>query len=330
MQSKYPSRRRLLAFAGAAALVLATPLQAQDDRFPSRPIRIVVPFAPGTGSDVIARTVGQKISERTGQPVVVENREGAGGIVGTQNVLQAPADGYTMLMVANPFTIVAGTNLKAPYDPLGDFAPVAKVAIVPIVLTISNGLNIKTVDELIAYAKSKPGKLSYASSGAGTPSQIEMELFKQAAGIDMVEVPYKSSAQAMTDVIGGQIDMYPAAMPLALQHVKGGRVQALGLFDAGRSPALPDVPAMAEALKVPGYEATPLWYGFVARAGASPQVLGRLHDLVNEAMKSKEVDERLVALGAQPITPTNSEFSAQMKAEVEKSARIAKALGIAK
>ncbi|QJW85697.1 hypothetical protein HK414_01140 [Ramlibacter terrae] len=189
---------------------------------------------------------------------------------------------------------------------------------------------MNSVKELVAYAKANPGKLSYASSGAGTPSQIEMELFKQAAGIDIVEVPYKSTAQGMTDVIGGQIAMYPAAMPLCLQHVKSGRVKALGLFHTMRSPALPDVPHFAEALGVPGYTATPLWYGFVARAGTPPDVATRLNQLVADAMKSKEATEKLGALGAQMITPSTEEFRRDMAAEVEKSARMAKALGVAK
>ncbi len=323
-------RRDFLKLASASGLALACPLGWAQGAFPHKPMRIVVPFAPGTGSDVIARTVGQKITEATRQPVVVENREGGGGIVGTLNVAGSPADGYTLLMVANPFTLVAGTNTKAPYDPLRDFVPVAKVAIVPIVLTVNPALPIRSVKELVAYAKANPGKLSYASSGAGTPSQIEMELFKQAAGIDIVEVPYKSTAQGMTDVIGGQIAMYPAAMPLCLQHVKSARVRAIGLFHTQRSPALPDVPHFAEALGIPGYTATPLWYGFVAKAGVPKEVQARLHELVTEAMKSKEVNDKLVALGAQTITPTNEEFTRDMTAEIEKSARIAKALGIAK
>ncbi|MBA2962666.1 MULTISPECIES: Bug family tripartite tricarboxylate transporter substrate binding protein [Ramlibacter] len=330
MTTEHIHRRRVLRLVGAAGLAAMAPLAWSQGTFPQKPMRIVVPFAPGTGSDVIARTVGQKITEETGQSVVIENREGGGGIVGTMNALQAQPDGYTLLMVANPFTIVAGTNLKPPYDPLRDFSPVAKVAIVPIVLTIANNLNINSVKELVAYAKANPGKLSYASSGPGTPSQLEMELFKQAAGVDIVEVPYKSTAQAMTDVIGGQIAMYPSAMPLCLQHVKAGRVRALGLFDAQRSPALPDVPHFAEALGVPGYVATPLWYGFVTRAGTPRETVSRLRDLVTRSMASKDVSEKLVPLGAHPITPSSEEFTQQMAAEVEKSARLAKTLGIVK
>ena len=325
-------RRRFHALTCAAALGVSLPWlsQAQTPAFPNKALRIVVPFAAGTGSDVIARTVGQKIAEEIKQPVLIDTKEGGGGIVGTLSALQYPADGYTLLMVANPFTIVPGINTKEPYDPARDFVPVAKVAIVPIVLTVSPTLPVNNLREFIAYAKANPGKLSYASSGAGTPSQVEMELFKQAAGLDIVEVPYKSTAQAMTDVIGGQIAMYPSAMPLSLQHIRSGRVKALGLFNTQRSPSLPEVPTLAEGMGQPNYQATPLWYGFVARSGTPVEIQAQLHQLVTQAMKTPEVMERLQSLGAQLISPSNDEFSASMRAETEKTARIAKALGIAK
>lgn len=324
-------RRHVVPLLAAMAVTLgAAPAWAQSGPFPNKPIHIVVPFAAGTGTEVIARTAGQKISEDTKQPVVIDIREGGGGIVGTLAAMQAPADGYTMLIVANPFTIVPGTNSKAPYDPLKDFVPVAKVAIIPIVLTVRQTLPVNDLKEFIAYAKANPGKLSYASSGPGTPSQLEMELFKHAAGIDIVEVPYKSTGQAMTDVVGGQIDMYPAGLPTSLQHIKSGRIKALGLFNTQRSPALPDVPTLAEGMGMPNYVATPLWYGFVARADTPREAQTRLHALITQAMKSPEVAARLQGLGAQLITPTNEEFSQSMKAEIEKTARIAKALGIAK
>ena len=323
-------RRALMAIAAVAALGAALPAAAQGSSYPDRPIRIIVPFAAGTGSDVVARVVGQKISEETKQPVIIEVKEGGGGIVGTLAVKLAPADGYTMLIAANPFTIVPGTYAKPPYVPVADFAPVAKVAIVPIVFTVTNSLPVNNLKEFIAYAKANPGKLSYASSGPGTPSEVEIELFKQDQGLDIVEVPYKSTAQAMTDVIGGQIALYPSAMPLSMQHVKSGKVKALALIAPERSPAMPDVPALAEAMGKPSYVATPLWYGFVARSGTPPEVLARMHDLVAHAMQSKEVEERLQALGAQIVAPGNDAFSASMKAETEKTARMAKALGIAK
>ncbi|RCW68491.1 Bug family tripartite tricarboxylate transporter substrate binding protein [Pseudorhodoferax soli] len=334
-QQQTPRRRDIVraglagAFAVAAPFTISPAALAQP-AFPSKPMKIIVPFAPGTGSDVIARTFGQKIGEDTGQVVVVENREGGGGIVGTMAAMQAAPDGHTLLMVANPFTIVAATSLKPPYDPLKDFVPVAKVAIVPIVLTIANALNIGTIQELIAYAKANPGKLNYASSGQGTPSQLEMEIFKQAMGLDIVEIPYKSTAQAMTDVIGGQVSMYPSAMPLCLPHVRAGKVKALGVFDSQRSAQLPDVPHLAEALGQPNYVATPLWYGFVTRAGLPKDVGVRLHELAVKAMSSKEVIDRLTPLGAHPISPSNEQFIKEMQAEIDKASKLSKTLGFAK
>jgi len=322
--------QRTAALAAALLAVAASPaVAAAQQAFPSQPIKIVVPFSPGTGSDVFARTVGDRIGQATGQPVVIENKVGASGVIGTMAVARAPADGYTMLMVANPFVIAAGTDKNLPYDPLKDFVPIAKVATVPIALTIHAGLGINTVPELVAYAKQHPGKLSFASSGAGTPSQIEMELLKNVAGIDMVEVPYKSSSQALTDVMSGNIAIYPAAMPLALSQVKSGRIRVLGLFAEERSQAMPDVPTVPEALGNPkGYVATPLWYGFVARAGTPPQVAERLRELVLDAMRSKEASSHLISLGAQPVNPSNAEFVEQLRAERDRTRAIAKALGI--
>ncbi len=312
-----------LALSSAAAM-------AQSGPYPNRTIKIIVPYSAGTGSDVIARTIGQNVSEKTRQPVVIENRDGGGSLVGTMAVAKAPADGYTLLIAANPFVIVPSQHLKSPYEPIKDFVPIAKVAIIPLVLAASNTVSFTSVKELVAYAKANPGKLSYASSGAGTISQQEMELFKQAAGLDIVEVGYKSTAQAMNDVLGGQLALFPVVVPLVLPHLKSGRVRALGLFDTRRSPLLPEVPLMGEELGVPGYTPTPVWYGFMAPAGTPREVVETLNGLFHGAMQSPEVRDRLVGLGAQPISPTNEQFTAELKAEVEKAAKLAKMLGTAK
>ena len=322
---------RFIRLAAAVALALASAAAvAQSGPYPNRAIRIIVPYSPGTGSDVIARTLGKVMSDRTGQPVVVENRDGGGSLVGTMAVAKAPADGYTLLIAANPFVIVPSQHLKPPYDPLTDFVPVAKVAIIPLVLAISPTVPINNVKELVAYAKANPGKLSYASSGPGTISQQEMELFKQAAGLDIVEVGYKSTAQAMTDVLGGQIALFPVVVPLVLPHVKSGRVRALGLFDTQRSPVLPEVPLMADEVGTPGYTPTPVWYGFLAPAGTPPEAVKTLNSLFHGAMQTAEVKDRLGGMGAQPTTPTNEQFTAQLKAELEKAGKVAKLLGTAK
>jgi len=326
--------KRCAYFLSVAGVLSAAPVSmvaAQNASYPEKPIRIIVPFSAGTGSDVFARTVGEKIGQETGQAVVVENRVGASGVIGTLAVARAPADGYTILMVANPFSIVAGTEKAPQYDPIKDFTPIAKVATVPIALSVNADLGVGTVKELVEHLKKHPGQLSYASSGAGTPSQIEMEIFKSVAGVDIIEVPYKSSSQALIDVMGGNIAMYPAAMPLALSQVDSGRIRVVGLFSDTRSDAMPDVPTMAEALdNPPGYVATPLWYGFIARAGTPPEIVERLRELVLQAMQSDEVRERLVGLGAQPVTPTNDEFVEQLKQEIKRSKEIAETLGIRK
>jgi tripartite-type tricarboxylate transporter receptor subunit TctC len=236
-------------------------------------------------------------------------------------------DGYTMLIAANPFLIVPSMSSKPQYDPLKDFVPIAKVGVIPLVLATHPSSPFTNVKELIAYAKANPGKLSYASSGAGTISQQEMELFKQAAGLDIVEVPYKSTAQAMTDTIGGQIALFPVVVPLALPHLRSGRARALAVFDTQRSPLLPDAPPMADEVRVAGYTPTPVWYGFLAPAGSPRDAVNTLNGLIQAAMRSNEVKERLTALGAQPINPTNEQFEADMKSELEKAGLLARKLG---
>lgn len=322
-----------LSAVAAASMFAVTPLATAaveaDESFPKQPIRIVVPFSPGTGSDVFARTIGERITHATGQAAVIENKLGAGGVIGTMEVARAQPNGYTILMVANPFVISAGIDPKSPYQPLKDFVPIAKVASVPIALTIHAGMGINSMKELVEYAKANPGKLSFASSGSGTPSQIEMEKLKSVAGIDMVEVPYKSSSQALTDVMAGNIPIYPAAMPLALSQVDSGRIKVLGLFAETRSKVMTDVPTVPEALGNPdGYEATPLWYGFVAPAGTPPAIAQRLRELVLQAMESEEARNRLVALGAEPVNPTVEEFREQLQVEMQRAGEIAKSLGI--
>ncbi len=323
--------RHVFNVAAAFTFALASTLAlAQSGPYPNRPIRIIVPYSPGTGSDVLARTLGRVVSEKTGQPVVIENRDGGGSLVGTMVVAKAPADGYTLLIAANPFVIVPSQHLKPPYDPLKDFVPVAKVGIIPLVLAASSTVPFSNVKELVAYARANPGKLSYASSGAGTISQQEMELFKQAAGLDIVEVGYKSTAQAMTDTLGGQIELFPVVIPLVMPHLKSARVRALALFDTQRSPVFPEIPLIGEELGVPGYTPTPVWYGFMAPAGTPREVIATLNGLFHGAMQTAEVKERLAGLGAQVSTPTNEQFAAQLKAEFEKAAKVAKLLGTAK
>jgi tripartite-type tricarboxylate transporter receptor subunit TctC len=323
-------RRRLLV-AGAAAGVAAvagwpSPAPAQGS-YPNRLIRIIVPYSAGTGSDALARAVGQGITERTGQPAVIENKEGGGSLIATLTVVKAPPDGYTILIAANPMPIVPSQSANPPYDPVRDFVPVAKIAVIPLVLAVSPSLQINSIEGLIAYAKANPGKLSYGSSGAGTISQQEMELFKQAVGLDIPEIPYKSTAQAMTDLIGGTLSLFPVVVPLVAPHLQSGRAKALAVLDTHRSQLLPDIPSITEKVSVPGYVPTPVWYGFVAPAKTPSDVIATLGGLIDSAMGTPEVKTRLETLGAQRIKVSNEQFGADIKSEYEKARALAKRLG---
>jgi tripartite-type tricarboxylate transporter receptor subunit TctC len=323
-----PDRRRLLvAGAAAAALWAVGPSASAQADFPNRPIRIVVPYSAGTGSDVLARTIAQGVTETTGKAMFVENREGGGSLIGTLAAAKAPPDGYTILMAANPTVIVPAGKAQPEYNPLRDFVPVAKVGVIPLVLAVTPSLGFKSVRDLIAYAKANPGKLSYGSSGPGTSSQQVMEVFKQAVGIDVLEVPYKSTAQAMTDVIGGTLMVFPVVVPLALQHIQSGKAVGLAVFDTRRSDSLPNVPAITEDVNVPGYVPTPVWYGFVAPAGTPANVVDALSKMINGAMDTSEAKTRLATLGARRITVSNEQFAADIKAEFETAGALAKRLG---
>ena len=326
-------RRRLLNMGSAAAVALAIGLPAtawaQAD-YPSRLIKIIVPYSAGTGSDALARTVAQGLTAKTGKTVVVENKEGGGSLIGTLDVVKAAPDGYTLLIAANPMVIVPSQSMNPSYDPVRDFVPVAKVAVIPLVLAVSPSLKLNTVREFIAYARANPGKLSYGSSGPGTISQQEMELFKQAAGIDIPEIPYKSTAQAMTDLIGGTLSAFPVVVPLVAQHLQSGRAKGLAVFDTSRSQLLPDIPAITEEVAVPGYVPTPVWYGFVAPARTPPEVVRILGGLINGVMDSPEAKARLTALGAQRISVGNEQFAADIRNEYEKAGALARKLGTSK
>ena len=325
-------RRLLLAGAAASAALLfglSSGAQAQA-AYPSRPIKIVVPYSPGTGSDALARTVAQSITEKTGHTVVIENKDGGGSLIGTLAVANAAPDGYTLMIAANPIVILASQSSKPAYDPLRDFVPLAKVGVIPLVLAISPTLNINSTKELIAYAKANPGKLSYGSSGPGTISQQEMELFKQAAGIDIVEIPYKSTAQAMTDLIGGTLQLFPVVVPLVEPHLKSGRAKALAVFNTHRSPLLPNVPALSEEVVAAGYVPTPVWYGFVAPAKTPRDVIAAISGMIQNAMQTPEVKARLTTLGAEQINVGSEQFAADLRSEYDKASLLAKKLGMYK
>ena len=313
----------------AAAFVLFASIATAQTAYPNKPIRLVVPYSPGTGSDVLARTVAQNITEKTGHAVIVENREGAGSLIGSLAVAKAAPDGYTIMIAANTLVILPSQSAKPPYDPVKDFTPIAKVAAIPLVLAVTPGLKINSVKELIAYAKANPGKLSYGSSGPG-PAVNEMELFKQAVGIEILEIPYKSTAQAMTDLIGGQLPLFPAVGPLVIQHLQSGRARGLAVFDTRRSPQMPEIPSMSEEVAAPGYVPSPVWYGFVAPAKTPPEIIAVLGGWIQNAMAAPEVRAKLVTLGAQITSADSAQFAAEIRSEYDKSSALSRKLGTVK
>lgn len=323
--------KRSLKFAALTGAVVAGSALAQSGGgdFPSRPMRIVIPFSAGSGVDLVGRSFAQKISEQTGQPVVAENREGAGGMVGAAYAGTLPPDGYSMLVATNPFVVAPIMQGKANYDPVKGFAAVARVAINPLALTVGPAVPANTMKELIAYARANPGKLSYASSGPGTPSQLDMEFLKTRLGMDILEVPYKSNAQALLDVVSGRVGMYYTVQSTGLAHVRSGKLRALAVGASRRTTAFPDVPTMAEAADLPGYEAL-VWYGFVVPAGTPPDVIARLQTVVARAAGAADLVDRVTKGGFEFSLSGTAEFAKQINAEAELWTKLAKDLGAPK
>ncbi|HWI98717.1 MAG TPA: tripartite tricarboxylate transporter substrate binding protein [Burkholderiales bacterium] len=298
---------------------------AQGD-YPTRPVKVIVPSPPGGGTDILARVLAQHLSKALGQPFFVENKAGAGNMIGIEFVAHAAADGYTVLLV--PSTLVLNSVLykKVPYDPVRDFAPVTLAATAPNVLVVNPALPAKSLAELIALARAKPGALSYGTPGIGTSPHLSMELLKSMAGIDLQHVPYRGTAAAVTDVIGGQIAVTFANALTAKPQVDAGRVRALAVSGPKRIEALPAVPPVAEA-GVPGYEAMQ-WYGVVVPTGAPAPVIARLNVEAVKALQSDEMKEKLALDGAQPVGSTPAEFAALIRSELEKWTRVARAARI--
>jgi len=308
----------------AVALVAAGDAAAQA--YPTKSIRLVAPSTPGDAPDVIARLIAERLSVALGQQVVVENRPGAGGVVGSEIVAKAAPDGYTLIMGnAGSHGINAAVYSKLPYDILKDFAPVSQIAIAPNIFVVNPGLPVTTIQELIAYAKARPGQLSYASGGNGSSSHMSMELLKSMAGIDVVHVPYKGSTPALTDVISGQDAVMSVNMPPAVPHVKAGKLRALAVTTRARTPSMPDLPTVAETL--PGYE-TVAWFGVLAPAGTPKDVVNRLSAEIGRIARSPEMRERLAGMGAEPVGGTPEEFAAVMARDIAKWTELAKSVGI--
>jgi tripartite-type tricarboxylate transporter receptor subunit TctC len=308
----------------AAALLCMTAAHGQS-AYPQKPIRLVVPFPPGGGTDILARLLGHKMSELLSQQIVVDNRGGAGGTIGTDIAAKAPPDGYTLILVSGSHAINPGLYPKLPYDSIGDFAPITQIATAPGILVVNPSLPVKSVKDLIALARTKPNEINYASAGSGTPPHLAAELFKVMAKIDMVHVPYKGNAPAFTDVIGGQVSLIFPTMPSAMPFIKSGKLRPIAVTSAKRSPAAPDIPTIAES-GLPGYEATS-WYGILAPAGTPPQIVARLHEVLVSVIGAPDMKDKLAAQGLDPVGNTPQEFAAVIKSEIVKWAKVIKASG---
>ncbi|MDQ2962836.1 MAG: tripartite tricarboxylate transporter substrate binding protein [Pseudomonadota bacterium] len=311
----------------ALAVVLAVGASgAWAQAYPTQPIRLVVPFPAGGTTDILAREVGQRLSLTLGQPVVIDNRPGAAGNIGSDLVAKSAPDGYTLLMcTVNTHAINPNLYAKLPYDHVKDFAPVILVAGVPNVLEVTPALPVNSVTDLIKLAKEKPGQINFASSGSGTSIHLSGELFKTMAGVDMTHVPYKGSAPAITDLMGGQVQVMFDNLPSSLQQIKAGKLRAIAVTSAKRAPALPDVPTIAES-GLPGFEATS-WFGIVAPAGTPAAIVARINADVNQWLQSPDVKEKLLLQGAAAAGGTPEQFAAHIRAETEKWAKVVKASG---
>jgi tripartite-type tricarboxylate transporter receptor subunit TctC len=315
---------KVMQAAALAAMVAAAPALGQS--YPTKPIRIVAPSTPGDAPDVIARLVADKLSAALGQQVVVDNKPGAGGVVGSESVAKSAPDGYTLIMGnAGSHGINAAVYSRLPYDIQRDFAPVSQVAIAPNVMVINPSVPANSVAEFIAYAKSQPGKLSYASGGNGSSAHMSMELFKAMAGIDVQHIPYKGSSPALTDLIGGQVAVFIGNMPPTVPHIKAGKLRALAVTTKARSALMPELPTIADTL--PGYE-TVAWFGVLAPAGTPPDIVNRLSVEIGRIARSPEMREKLVAMGAEPVGGTPEEFKAVIDRDIAKWKPLAQKVGI--
>jgi tripartite-type tricarboxylate transporter receptor subunit TctC len=292
---------------------------ATPDEYPNKPIRWIVSYPPGGTTDLLARLMGQSLSPRLGQQVIIENRAGGGNNIGTELAVRAPADGYTIFLVNPANAINATLYPKLPFVFLDDMVPVAGIVRVPNVMTVTKNFPAKNIAEFIEYGKKHPGKINMASSGAGTSVHLSGELFKYMTGIDMKHIPYKGAGPAITDLIGGQVDVLFDNMPSIVAHIRGGAVRALGVTSAQRSPALPDVPAVAET--VPGYEAS-AWFGAAAPKGTPPAVIARLNREINAVLADPAMKAKLADLGGVAIPGTPEQFWALHRMETEKWAKI--------
>jgi len=315
---KFPRRTFLQLAAGAAALP-AVPRIARAQAYPSRPVRIVVGFAAGGATDIQARLMGQWLSDRLGQQFIIENRAGASGNIGTEAVAKAPADGYTLLQIVTPHAINAALYTNLNFDFNRDIAPVICAARLAYVVVVHPSVPATTIPEFIAYAKANPGKINMASAGSGTPQHVAGELFKIMTGVDMVHVPYRGAAPALTDLIGGQVQVMFSPLPESIETIKAGKVRALAVTTATRSRALPEVPTVAES--VPGFEAN-TWQGIGAPKNTSGEIVDRLNKEINAALADEKLKARLAQFGSEPNPMSPAEFKSLVVDETAKWAKV--------
>ncbi|AOB31352.1 MFS transporter [Bordetella sp. H567] len=306
-------RRSLLVAPLALACAIAT--AQSESGYPNKPIKIVVPFAPGGTTDLLARIMAQRMTTAWGQPVVVENRPGVGGTIGANMVAKAPADGYTLLLGTAHHTIAQAVYKNVPYNFGRDFAPVSVMAMVPNVVVVNMAVPAKTIQEFISLAKSRPGELNYGTAGAGTAHHLIGELFQLQAGVRLVHVPYKGSGPAVTDLIGGQVQVMFDTVTSALPQVKAGKTRALAVTTAKRSSALPDIPTLAETV-LPGFDVG-TWFGLVAPAGTPAPVVQKIYGEIDRTVKDPDVRRQLLEIGAEPIGSTPAQMGAQIQAELD-------------
>lgn len=317
---------RLLAVASVAAASLGAVAPAAAQSFPTKPITIVVPFSAGGTTDILARIVAQPLGTELGQPVVIDNRAGAGGNIGAAIAAKAPADGHTLFMgTVGTHAINASLYKKLPYDPIKDFAPLSRVASVPNLLVAHPSRPYKTISELIAYGKANPGKVNYASAGSGSSIHLSGELFESMAKIGMVHVPYRGSAPAVNDLLAGQVDIMFDNMPSAIQHVRAGKLRAIAVTTAKRSDQLPQVPTIAES-GVPGYEATS-WFGLFTKAGTPAPVVAKLNAALAKVLTQPDVKKRIAEQGGLTHAESPEQFAAFIQAESQKWGKVVRDSG---
>jgi len=310
-----------------SVVLAAMPPLATAQAYPAKPIRWISPWPAGGANDIFSRAIGQRIGESLGQQVLVDNRPGAAGTIGSDIAAKAPADGYTLVMGSSPTHAIAPALYPAlPYDPLRDFSAVTLVGSVPNVLVLHPSVPAKTVKEFIAVAKARPGKLNFASTGNGTSQHLSAELFKFMAGLDMVHIPYKGTAPALTELVAGQVDLAFENMPALIPHIQAGRLRALAVTTTKRSAVMPELPTIAEAA-LPGYDAS-VWFGVFAPAGTPRPVVDRLHGEILKALQTQDLKSRMVAMGTDVSGMGPDDFSAYVRKEIPKWANLVKAAGV--